>query len=54
MIHRPCLDHDELIGLNISTKIDNESFLFRTYINPNKAEITFKNISFFINIDTKN
>ena len=27
-----CLNHDKLIGLNISTKINNESFLFRTYI----------------------
>ena len=30
MIHHLCLDHDELTRLNISTKIDIESFRFCT------------------------
>ena len=33
------LDHDEIIGLNISTKIDNELFLFRTCIQPKIDEV---------------
>ena len=33
------LNHDEVIGLNISTKIDNELLLFRTFILTNIDEV---------------
>ena len=33
------LDHDEIMGLNIFTNIDNEQFLFRTCIPTNIDEI---------------
>ena len=53
-IHHLRLDHDKLIGLNISTKIDNQTFLFRIYIKPDIDEVIVQYKNFGTNFDHEN